>query len=171
MASTSLSRSRMLAQVESSANCSLAIPHSNLSETCPPLKFFLSRRPAKIPSPQQMQMKMKHGLPSAAPVVEHGAVAVGQMAILGKLGGGQLQFAEHGDVVRRGFGQRIQMLPGTQQDMHRCLRLNILKREYFGVFVHQLRRNFPAADFAEQAIVHKKSFLESAAKGAIHQKR
>src|SRR5258705_6542062 len=47
------------------------------------------------------------------------------------------------------------MFPRANEDVRRRLRLNVFKREYFIVGIDELRGNFFAADFAEQAIVHE----------------
>jgi hypothetical protein len=49
------------------------------------------------------------------------------------------------------------MLPGTKQNVDRRLGMDVLEREYFGIFVHEFRWNFLASNFAEQAIVHGES--------------
>src|ERR1700687_786038 len=101
-----------------------------------------------------MQMKVKHGLPRAASVVENGAVAVGQLALRCELRGNQLHASKHRRVLCRGFGQRDQVLPRADQEVGRRLRLDVFKREYFLVLIDQFRRDFFLADLAEQAIVH-----------------
>ena len=49
------------------------------------------------------------------------------------------------------------MLPRTEQDVDRRLRLDVLEGEDFRVLIDEFRRNFLASDFAEQAIVHERS--------------
>src|SRR5262249_3087011 len=44
---------------------------------------------------------------------------------------------------------------GNDENVRRRLRIDVLKDEYFVVFIHLLRRDFPCDDFAEQAVVHE----------------
>jgi hypothetical protein len=102
---------------------------------------------------------MKNGLSRSRPIIKHGAIAFRELALARELCGKQLEFAQHRSVFLRRFGQRNQVLSGTDQDVGGSLRLNVFESEYFRVLVHQLRRNFLASDFAEQAIAHVRSFV------------
>src|ERR1035437_5920929 len=99
-------------------------------------------------------MEMKHGLPGAAAVVDDRTITVGQLALSGELCSHQLQAPEHCRVLSRGIGERNDVLPRTNQDVGRRLRMDVLKREDCLVLVHQLCGNFFSADLAEQAIFH-----------------
>jgi len=102
-----------------------------------------------------MQVQVEHGLPRAPPVVENCPIAIGELAILGKLRGDELQLAKHGCVLRSGLGQRDNVLPRADEDVAGRLRLNIFKREDFRVLVYDFRLYFFFSDLAEQAVVHK----------------
>ena len=98
---------------------------------------------------------MKHRLACSAPVVQHCAVAGGQLAVRGKLRGDELQFAEHGGVLGAGIRQRSQMLARADEHVAGRLRLNILEGKQIGILVYEFRRDFFFSDFAEQAVVHQ----------------
>src|ERR1700722_16788735 len=99
---------------------------------------------------------MKYGLACATAVVQHGAVAGGQIALASKFRGDELQLAKHGRVLRSGFRQRDQMLSRAGEDVGGRLRLNILEGENVRVFVYEFRWDFLISDFAEQAVVHER---------------
>jgi len=49
--------------------------------SCTSLSSCYPGGPSKRPAAEQMQMKVKHGLPRATSVIDNGAVAVGQLAV------------------------------------------------------------------------------------------
>src|SRR6267142_2300219 len=106
-----------------------------------PLKIRLSWWPSKFPPAQQMQVKMKYGLPCAKAVVKNGPVTIGELTLSGDLRGNELHAPEHRRILGRGIGERNVMLSGTNQNVRRRLRLNVLEGEDLGVFVHEFRGN------------------------------
>ena len=116
-----------------------------------------------MPTSQQMQVQMEHGLPGAAAVVEHGAIAGEQVSLRRQLCGHHLQFAQQRLVGALRVMQRRKMPAWANQNVRRRLRTDVFEREHVVVFIDKLRGNFLCADFAEKAIrVHRPINLEKA---------
>src|SRR5437016_14587648 len=109
-----------------------------------------ARRPAEIAASKQMQMEMENGLARAAAVVQHRAVASEEIAFARKLCGDQLQLAQNRLIFGRGFGQRLEMLPRTDQNVGGRLRADVFKGKEISIFVDDLRRNLLRCDFADR---------------------
>src|SRR5690349_16114317 len=99
-----------------------------------------------------MQMQMKDRLAGAGAIIQDRAIAREDLAFTRELRGHQLQLAEYGLILGRGFGQRYKMFAWTNQDVRRRLRADILKREKVGILIHDLRRNLFRGNLAEQTV-------------------
>ncbi len=60
----------------------------------------LSRWPAELAAPEQVQMQMKDGLPRASAVVEDRAVAFQQVALAGQFRRDEMQLTDHSLIFR-----------------------------------------------------------------------
>jgi len=98
---------------------------------------------------------MKHRLPGAASVVEHGPVAFDELSIFRKLCGDELQPTEQGCVLRGGVGQRNEMPARADEYVAGRLGMDVLEGENFLVLVDHFGWDFFFSDFAEQAVVHE----------------
>src|SRR4029077_5375716 len=102
---------------------------------------LLSRRPAHLPSPQQMQMQMEDRLPRIRPYVIDGAKAVIQLAFARDFGRNQLAIA---DDLGVGLGRLVNpddMLFGNDKNVSRRLSPDDFKDESLFVFINFLGRN------------------------------
>jgi hypothetical protein len=96
-------------------------------------------------------MKMEYGLSSAGADVEDGAVSLLDVAPAGDLGCGEVAAADEFGVACLGFFQSRKMLPGNDENMRRCLWLDVFEGENVIVFVNFLRGDLAAENAAEQA--------------------
>src|SRR6266545_2252279 len=118
-------------------------------------KSQLPRRPLHVPSADQMDVNVEHGLSRFRSYVEDSAIAVFDSALASDGGGGQVQASNQFRVFRLSFLQATNMLLGNNQHMRRCLRIGVFEGKSVLVFV-----NFPGGDLApddaaEQAVSHE----------------
>src|ERR1051325_4514660 len=114
--------------------------------------LYLSRRPVKRSSAQQVHMQMKNGLARAASIVHDGAVPLAQFSVSGQFRSHQRDFSQERFVRVSRLLQRSKMLLRTNQNVGRRLRIDVFERENVGIFMEQLRRNLLGGNFAEQTI-------------------
>ena len=97
-----------------------------------------------------MQMNMVDRLPRPGITVHHHAVArFGHAFISGDLLRGQDHFTHQVDRLRRQVIGRGNMCLWNHQHMHRCLRIDITKREYIVILKDNIRLNLPRHHLAE----------------------
>src|SRR3990172_4755612 len=102
-------------------------------------------------------MQVKDRLASAPADVEDRAIAFGEFAFGGKLGGNEQDAAKKSSVLGRGIIERDEMLARTDQDVRGGLGVDVFEGKDFWIFVDNLCRGFLATDSAKEAIGH--SFL------------
>jgi len=107
-----------------------------------------------MPPPKQVDVQVVDGLATIGAGVDNQAVAFGKILGTGDLSGGGDQMAEHGGILGRGMGQRGEVLFGDDQNVHRCLRIDVRKREDVAILIEALDGDGARGDFAEQTI-HK----------------
>jgi hypothetical protein len=100
-------------------------------------------------------MQMIHGLPGAAPVVGHKAVAGGDARLIGHGSRHPLQVPEERLIPIIASAQARDVLLGHNQDMRGRLRGDILEGNGLFVLVYELRGNLPRDYFTEDAVCHE----------------
>ena len=119
-------------------------------------EMWLAGRPAEIPATQQVQVKMKDGLPGAAAIVEDGAIAGEQMAFGGQFRRDMQQFSQEGFIRMRSVVQSRKMFTRTNEEVCGRLRIDVFKGKDIVIFVNELGRDFLCADFTKDAVwVHQ----------------
>src|SRR2546423_9048639 len=104
-------------------------------------------------------MQVEYGLARSRAVVKNSAIAFQKIAFARQLRGYQLQLPKHGLIRGCGFVQRRKMFAWAEQNVRGRLRADVLEGKDFLVLIHELRRNFLIADFAEQAVSAHESLL------------
>ena len=99
-------------------------------------------------------MQVGHGFAAVFAVIDHQAEAflagVIETEVAGNFAGGEQQVAEQCLVFAAGFADAGDDFFWDDQDVGRCLRLNVAKREAVIVFVDDVRRDFAGDDFFEK---------------------
>jgi hypothetical protein len=121
----------------------------------------LSRGPGQLPSADEVDVKVEHGLPRAGADVQDGAVALLDIAIAGDLGSREVAAADNFSVRSFGFIQSREMSFGDDKNVSRGLRADVLKSEDVVIFVDFFRGDLAAEDATEEArgswFSHKKA--------------
>jgi hypothetical protein len=111
--------------------------------------YKLPRRPAEAAAAQQVQVQMEDGLAGVGSDVIHGAVALLDAALTRDPGRDQMGVADDFRILDRRIPDVDDVALGHDENVGRRLRMNILKRENFVVFVHFARRALAGYDVAE----------------------
>src|SRR5690242_765100 len=132
---------------------SVRIPaeRTRLHSTVTCLSTRLAWRPFQITATQQVQMKMKHGLPGTGSYVVHSAITVFHAAFTRDPGSDQVRISDDLGVFRTGLFQSDDVLFGNDEHVGRRLRPKVLKGKNLFVLVNFLGGNFSGDDIAEKA--------------------
>jgi hypothetical protein len=114
----------------------------------------LARGPAHRAAAQKVKVQMKDGLPGFRSGIDDGAVSGGEVELAGQFGGNPVQMAKHRLIGFPGFLGRCEMLSGNYQDVHRSLRIDVMKSNRGFILVHDPGRNLLGHDFAKNALGH-----------------
>lgn len=99
-------------------------------------------------------MHVIDGLQGVGPAVDHRAVtALGDPKLFGQVLGYQVHAAKRLDIVFGDVGGRGDVATGDDEEVNRCLWLDILKGDHVFVGIHHFGRNLASRDAAEKAIV------------------
>lgn len=112
----------------------------------------LSPRPVHLALTQHVHVDVVHGLPAKVVAVHHHTEAFLAALLPGQALGGEEDMACQRPVC---LGQVLEggNVPfRDDQEVHRRLRADIVKRDNFLVFVELARGNFPRHDLAEQTV-------------------
>lgn len=104
-------------------------------------------------------MKMWNGLSAVRTVVDHDPVAFGEVQLFRGCGGDKEKVAEQGLIGRGRFGEARNVFFRYDQQMHRCLRLNVVKDHTEIVLVLDLGGDFAIDDFLKNGFRHEKNCL------------
>ncbi len=108
-----------------------------------------------MPSTEDVAVQMRNGLASVAPIVDHEPVtAFFQPERCGHFCGFEKQMPQRALVRLGRVGDSRDGLFGDDQDMDRCMGMNVSKGQNNDVFVHDLRRNFAGRDFFKEGFAH-----------------
>jgi hypothetical protein len=99
---------------------------------------------------EEVDVEVRDGLASVGAVVDHEAIAAGELEFLRELSGNQEEVAELGFVGGCGFTDAGDGLFGNDQEVERCLGLNVVDDDAAVVFVFDLRGYFAVDDFLEE---------------------
>ena len=105
-----------------------------------------------LPSSQQMQMQMIDSLSAVGAGVDHQAKTIVEMLQLSDFIRCEEEFAQKLSLSRGRMSERSEVLLGDDQDMHRCLWVDVREREHMVVLVEACDRDHTAGDLAEEAI-------------------
>lgn len=117
----------------------------------PDMRSRLAWGPRHGPSTKQMNVDMIDGLAAILPGVDDRAVALGQPFGARNLCRSPVQMSEETVVLFLGVGDGGNVLAGHDENVHRCLRLDIRKSVALVVLVDRLGRNGSIDDLAENA--------------------
>src|SRR5579859_3306136 len=115
-------------------------------------KRSLSRRPSQRTSAQQMQMQMKHRLPSSRTYVEHRSIAVLDLTFAGDVRSNEMALADNLRVLGLGFFHSNDVLFRNDENVCGSLRVDVLKDQGLTVFVDFFCGNFTTNNAAEKTI-------------------
>lgn len=102
--------------------------------------------------PEYMQVKMPNRLPAVVAGIDHHAIAAVQFLLARDLNRSSQQATQQRRFRRRGVRQRRMVRLGDEQHMHRCLRIDIRKRQHFIGLIQPSDGNGAGSDLAEEAI-------------------
>ena len=88
----------------------------------------LTRRPAESAAAQQMQMHVENRLAGRRARVHHDAMALRQAMLLGQLRRYTVQMSQQMLIALTSLCCGGEVLPGNHQQMHRGLRVDVVKR-------------------------------------------
>ena len=99
-------------------------------------------------------MEMRDGFAAVGAVVDHEAKAAGEFEFLGENAGCEQQVAEERLVGGRGFTHAGNEFFWNDQQMDRCLRLDVMQNDAEVVLVLDLGGNFAVDDALEDGFWH-----------------
>ncbi len=105
-----------------------------------------------LPSSQQMQVKMIHGLSPIRTGVDHDAETIVEVLQLSDFISGEKEFAEQFGFSRRGMCERSEVSLGDDQDMHRRLWIDVRERQHVIVFKQTRDGNGARGNLAEETV-------------------
>ena len=95
-------------------------------------------------------MEMRDGFAAVGAVVDHEAKAAGEVEFLGENAGGEKEVAEERLVGGGGFTHAGNEFFWNDQQMDRCLRLDVMQNDAEVVLVKDGRGDFAGDDFFEE---------------------
>ena len=100
-------------------------------------------------------MQMRHGFAGVGAVVEDEAIAAGfQAKFFRDLRSFEQQMAEDLMVFRFRFAEARDRLFGDQENVRRCLRVDVAEGDDLVVFIDNVRRDFAGDDFFKKCFAH-----------------
>ena len=108
-----------------------------------------TRRPCQAALCQHMKMQMRHALSAVPATVRHNAVSVSKLQVFGQPGNHLKDMRYHSAVLRRNAARRSDVCFGDHEKMHRCLRIDIMKRKHGVIFIHLADRDIPRRHLAK----------------------
>ena len=103
---------------------------------------------------EQVDVQVVNGLATIRARVDDQAIAIREFLGSRDLTSCGDEMAEHGGILRRGVGERGEVLFGDEQDVHRRLRVDVREGEDVVVLIEAIDGDGAGGDFAEEAI-HK----------------
>ena len=100
---------------------------------------------------------MPHRLAAILAAVIHNAVAFFQSQLLGKLGRSSKDVSKQRTVFLCQLVGRGDVFLWNDQNVYRCLRIQIIKGQNLVILIGLFRRDFPGSDFAKNTIRHTHS--------------
>jgi len=108
---------------------------------------------SEIRPSQQMVVKMEDDLPRVfSAVVDQTIPGFRQSQLLRRAHGRLVQFRQQRPIAFAHIVHGRDVFFGNEQQMHRRLRLNVVKAQHMFILVHDIGRQFAGDDFAENAI-------------------
>jgi hypothetical protein len=105
-----------------------------------------------------VHVHVHHILAAIAIAINQGAIAAfGYAQIFGDLFRRQKKLTHEGSIIGYQIVEGKDMALGDDHNMHRRLRLNIPKRQHFGIIVNDVGWNFSRHDLAKNAVGHARS--------------
>lgn len=101
-------------------------------------------------SADQVNMEVKHALPSTRPDVQHGSVTILHAMLVRQFRRNDMAITNQLRILLCGFLQPANMLLGDDEDVHRTLRPDIVECESAIIFVDLFRGCFAPDHAAEQ---------------------
>jgi len=105
-----------------------------------------------MPSAKQMDVEVVDGLAAVGAGVNDQPVAISQVLLTRDFSCCRDQMPEHGCILRRCVGKRGDVLLRDEQDMYRCLRVDVREGEDMVVLIDALGGDGAGDDFAEETI-------------------
>lgn len=108
-----------------------------------------------------MQVNMEDGLAGVGAGVDHRAVAgLVDLLVLGDALGHERELAECDLILRGHIVDGAEVLLGNDENVDRCLGIDVFKGEASVILKHDARGNFFPDELAEQTIGHRVRSLE-----------
>jgi len=114
----------------------------------------LTGRPGHLALREQMNVEMGDTFTRIRPVVDHEAIAVGQLQLAGHGAGGQQQMPEHSDIRQPGLVQPGNGLLGNDQQVDGRLRLDVVDDDAGRVLVLDFCGDFAGDDALKEGFAH-----------------
>jgi hypothetical protein len=102
-----------------------------------------------------MKVNVKDRLPRRHAVVYDHPIAVPEVLILGYLAGHQEEVAQQASLLFRSFSKSRDVFLGDDQDMGRCLRVDIPKRHCLIVLTNDVSLQLSLSNFAKNTTRHR----------------
>ena len=102
-----------------------------------------------MPLPEHVYMQMRHAFSRIGPAVNYDTKTVFELEFFCDFGRGQQQVTQQLTITCLGIEQTWQRPFGNNQHMHRCLRINVPKRNQIFFFQHNVSWNFASDDLLE----------------------
>lgn len=116
---------------------------------------FSTRWPGHVPSPQDMEVKVKHRLAAVSAGIRHDSVAGLTQAFLFRyLRACDEQLSQKSLILSNAILHVHHMLLRNDQCMCRCLRIDVVEGECLVVFINDFSGNFFLNNFTKQTIAH-----------------
>ncbi len=105
-----------------------------------------------MPPAQQVQMQVMNGLAAVRAGIDDQSMSVAELMRAGKVRSYGHQMPQQRRMFFRNVGKRGEMLLRDDEQMRRCLRVNVGKGDALGIFVKELGGDNAGDDLAEEAI-------------------
>lgn len=97
-----------------------------------------------------MDMKVWHGLLTVISAIHDQSVALLEAEFLGDVAGDEKEMAESGLILDLDFAHRDDRFARHDQEMHRCLRIDVVEDSAEFILVDDLARNLTVEDLLKQ---------------------
>lgn len=112
------------------------------------------RRPAQGTATQDMQVEVKHRLPSASAVVDRETESIATAELFRNLARSQHEVTKERLVFSCGITKARNRFARYQQHMHRCSGIDVLERDALVIFINNAGRDLACDDFFEEGLGH-----------------